>query len=62
MPAAEVETARGPRVSRGLSRLLAECAEHDSASGGECRVYGCSYFGWMNRVRDTDDGEESANP
>jgi hypothetical protein len=36
------------------------CVEHESASGGACRVYGCACNGWMNRLR--DDEEESANP
>ena len=34
------------------------CAEHDPASGGECRLYGCACGGWINRVRDVDDDEE----
>jgi hypothetical protein len=26
-----------------------------SATGGECRVYGCACGGWMNRLRDDDE-------
>jgi hypothetical protein len=31
------------------------CAEHESAGGGECSVYGCACGGWINRVRVPDD-------
>jgi hypothetical protein len=48
------------RTTKPLLLSWRSRAEHESAAVG-CRVYACSCFGWMNRVRDADDEEQFAN-